>query len=89
MESTKRLNNLKVTLILTTITLVSWVIFSIYQALYKPLPAVVPPEILEPLEPKLDNKTLETLQQRFYIDEGQISKVKLQPENEPEPPSQP
>jgi hypothetical protein len=65
MEANKKTPNLIFTLILTTITVIGWVGFSIYQAVVKPQPVVVPPEILEPLDSKIDFDTLKNLKNRF------------------------
>jgi len=56
------------TLILTTVTLISWVLFSIYSALIKPQPIVVPQEIIEPIDPQIDSKILMQLKDRFSLD---------------------
>lgn len=83
MEKNKKINSLTSTLILTTITLITWVFFSIYRAFVKPLPIVVPPEILEPIDPRLDSNILNTLQQRFDIDENQVPEITPLPTENP------
>ena len=70
-------------LILTTIAIVSWVAFSIYQALVKPQPVVVPPEILEPLDPNLDPRDLDELKGRFHLSEEEILEITPPPKAEP------
>ena len=59
-------------LLFTVITIVSWVVFSIYRAFtIKPAPAV-PPEILEPLSATLDLTSLNKIQQRINLREEEI-----------------
>lgn len=72
-------NNLKFSLIMTTIAIVTWVFFSIYNAIKKPLPIVIDPKVLEPLQLNLDDKTFEMLQQRFKIEEDQLPEITPKP----------
>lgn len=59
--------------ILTTITVVFWVFLSVYRVLTtKPEPNV-PPEILAPINPNLDKQTLETLSDRVFFEEGEVT----------------
>lgn len=55
-----------VLLILTAITSVFWIMFSVYRSFSKPTPTTVPPEILEPINPVLDTQTVETLKNKIY-----------------------
>lgn len=65
--------------ILTTITIVFWVFLSVYRVLTaKPEPNV-PPEILAPLDPNLDTRTLQTLPDRVFFEEGQVAVPTLLP----------
>jgi len=71
------MKNLKVpafvtVLILTTITLVFWVFFSVYRVFTKASPLNVPANIMEPLNPNLDKNTLDLLQGRTYFEEGAV-----------------
>ena len=90
MEKNKKTPSLISTLILTTITLVSWVFFSIYRAFVKPQPGVVPPEILEPIDPKLDTDSLNKLKERFYLNEEEVLEITPPPKTEtPSPTASP
>lgn len=61
------------TAILTLITIFFWAGFEIYRAITaKPIP-VVPPEIINPVDPALDTKTLEGLSQRLFFSEETIN----------------
>lgn len=63
------------TLILTLITALAWLIFSITRALaIKPSP-VVPKEISEPLTPTLDTQTIDNLQLKLHFDDSQIPEI--------------
>ena len=60
-------------LVFTTVTIVIWIFSSVYRALaVKPGPKV-PPEILTPIDPTLDTKALEQLENRIFFEEGQIT----------------
>jgi len=90
MEKNKKTPSLISTLILTTITLVSWVFFSIYRAFVKPQPVVVPPEILEPIDPELDTDSLNKLKERFYLNEEEVPEITPPPKTEtPSPTTSP
>lgn len=82
MKKTK-LPNLVAILVLTLITVVMWVSFSIYRAFsIKPTPAVSE-EVLKPLSPVLDIETINLVESRIFIDDSQI------PENVVTGPAQP
>lgn len=62
-------------LILTLVTSLAWISFTVYRAVtIKPDP-VVPKEISEPLNPTLDEKTIESLQSKLYFDSSQILEI--------------
>lgn len=59
--------------ILTTITIIFWVVFSVYRVLTsKPSPNI-PENILEPLNPTLDEGIIAKIQKRTFFGEGQIT----------------
>jgi hypothetical protein len=61
--------------ILTLITIVFGVGFEVYRTFTtKPAP-VVPPAIIEPVDPTLDAATLNKLQQRIYFEANQINEA--------------
>ncbi|BCX14497.1 MAG: hypothetical protein KatS3mg088_180 [Patescibacteria group bacterium] len=79
MQGGKKKPNLISTLILTTISIVTWVSFSIYKALVKPEPVVVPPEIIEPITPQLDDTILKKMTERYYIPEEELPETITNP----------
>ena len=56
--------------ILTTITVVFWVGFSVYSAFVTDAPDQVSEEILKPLSPELNLQTLAEVEKRLYFDKG-------------------
>ncbi len=64
-----RLPNLIILLILTSITIVFWVVFSIYSAVSKPPNIELPNELLEDVNPKLDSETVNQIKSRNYYEE--------------------
>lgn len=69
--------------VLTTTTLMFWTFFDIYRNFKKETPAVVPPEIIAPINPKLDVATLDELDQRFYIEDSLIEDTIYAPSGTP------
>ena len=59
-------------IILTTITVVFWVFFSVYRAFTTQPSPTVPPEITEPFNPDLDQDALDKIEGRTFFSEGQI-----------------
>lgn len=59
-------------LILTLLTSVMWISFSVYRSLTtKPAPAVLP-EISEPLTPTLDSDTMNQIESRIFLNDSEI-----------------
>jgi len=92
MKKTK-LPNLVAILVLTLITVVMWVSFSIYRAFsIKPTPQVAE-DVSKPLSPVLDVETINLVESRVFIDDSQIpenvvtgpSQTSNQPASTPEP----
>lgn len=74
-----KLPGLVTILILSAITVCFWVGLDIYRALtVKPAPPV-PAEVLNYLDPNLDEATLNELEQRVYIEPDTINPVPLVP----------
>ncbi len=65
------------TLILTTIALVSWVFFSVYWAVKKPLPVVISPEITAPIQESVDTESIEKLKERKYFEESSLRTIEF------------
>jgi hypothetical protein len=62
-------------LILTLVTSLAWVAFSVYRAIaLKPSP-VVPKEISQPITPTLDSNTINSLQSKLYFDDSQVPEI--------------
>lgn len=63
------------TAILTMITVVFWIAFEVYRTITtKPAPTV-PQEVIAPLNPTLDEGTLNKLQLRINLDENQVGNL--------------
>ena len=61
--------------ILSLITVVFWVGFEVFRIFtVKPEPPVAP-EIINPLDPTLDQNTLSKLQERVYLDDLEIGQT--------------
>lgn len=59
-------------LVLTLLTVVVWIAFSIYRALTTKPEPVVPAEISQLLTPSLDKETINLIQTRVFIDDTEI-----------------
>jgi len=69
--------NLVTIVILTTITIIFWVFFSVYRAFTQEPTPTVPPEIIEPFSPDLDQDTLNKIQSRTFFSEGQLPTITI------------
>jgi hypothetical protein len=58
--------------IFTTITIVAWIFFSVYRILTNEPPVTVSEKILAPINPQLDTKSLDRLDERIYFEEGEV-----------------
>ena len=58
--------------IFSTVTLIFWVFFSLYNVLTSKPSANVDPKLLEPLDPNLNRDTLSKLQERVFFDEQDV-----------------
>jgi hypothetical protein len=58
--------------ILTTITVIFWVLFNVYRVFTSKPSTSIPSEILEPITPSLDAETIGKIQKGVYLQEGQI-----------------
>jgi hypothetical protein len=58
--------------ILTTITIVFWVFYSLYGILTSDSLQKVPSEILAPIDPTLDTRALDKLPGRIFFEEGEV-----------------
>jgi len=64
--------NLVTIFILTTITVVFWVFFTVYRVFTNEPTPNIPPEVLEPLTPNLDKDTIDKIEARLFFSEGEI-----------------
>lgn len=60
---------------LTLITLVFWIFFSVFRLLTTKPATQVPDEVLEPISPVLDKTALDKLQQRIYVPESELTNL--------------
>lgn len=54
----KKLPSVVSLMILTLITSIFWMMFTIYRSFTKPTPTVVPDEVINQIVPKLDTETI-------------------------------
>ncbi len=67
--------------VLTTITIIFWVFFNLYNILSKKADLKFDPKILEPISPELNIQTLNTIQERRFFEEKDVTNVEFtQPE---------
>lgn len=68
--------------IFTTITIIFWVFFSLYNVLTSKPAVDVDPKLLEPINPSLDTNSLDELPNRNFVEEGEALPI-LQPTEAP------
>lgn len=68
----RKIPGLVTVLILTTLTALTWVGLSIYWAITKEPSPVVPEEVSQSLEPKLDQEAISEVQGRIFLGEEQV-----------------
>lgn len=76
--------------ILTLITIVFWVVFSVIEAVRTPQKVDVPASILNPLNPSLNTEAINSIQQRIFYTDDQIGQSIIalpSPSPTPEPTS--
>jgi hypothetical protein len=61
--------------IFTTITVFAWIFFDIYRILRKTPVINVEPKILEPVNPNLDQSTLNKIGERKYFEESALNSI--------------
>lgn len=62
----KKLPSLIILMILTVITVLFWISFTIYQVFTNEPSSIVPEEIILQLDPKLDVNTIKKMSDRIY-----------------------
>jgi hypothetical protein len=69
--------------ILTTITTIIWIAFDVYRALtFKPAPPLSV-EIINSLDPNLDQSSLDKLQESIYLNEDEIANTEITSDSSP------
>ncbi|OGM56072.1 hypothetical protein A3E46_02905 [Candidatus Woesebacteria bacterium RIFCSPHIGHO2_12_FULL_46_16] len=71
MKKTKTPSLVTIT-ILTTITVIFWVFFTVYRVFINEPAPNIPAEVLEPLTPNLDKDTIDKIEARLFFSEGEI-----------------
>ncbi|MGA3291708.1 MAG: hypothetical protein ABSC49_01010 [Candidatus Microgenomates bacterium] len=78
MEKNKLPNPITI-LILTLLTTVVWIIFSIYRAItIEPVPSV-PQDISQPLTPTLDKDAINKIESSIFFTDSQIPEITIAP----------
>lgn len=76
--------------VLTTATIVVWIVLSVYRVLTEKPSPEVSSEILAPISPELDTATLHSLSSRVHFEEGETQLLIASPsptiQEEPEEP---
>lgn len=70
-----KLPNLITILVLTLITVLMWIGFTIYSAITKTPESSVPKNISDPIVPTLDAATLSNVQSALFFNESQIPEI--------------
>lgn len=74
--------------VITSVTLIFWVFFSLYQTLTKKPVTETPEVVLEQINPSLDQSTLNSIESRGYYDEGQVEEIQSSPSTPLETPEE-
>lgn len=61
----KKLPSIVSLMILTLITVIFWVTFTIYKSFAKPVTSIVPDEVINQIIPKLDSEIIELIKLRI------------------------
>jgi hypothetical protein len=75
MKTTNKIPAIVFIAVLTAITVLFWVVLSIYRVFTDKPKIDVPSEVLEPINPTLDLQTLEKVQSSLYFEEGQTPAI--------------
>jgi len=67
----KKAPRLVIVATITTITLVFWIFYGLYNIIKTTPAPVVPEELVKPISPNLDTKTLDSISDRVYFEEGE------------------
>lgn len=61
----KKLPSIVSLMILTLITSIFWMMFTIYRSFTKPTATIVPDEVINQITPKLDSETIELMKTKI------------------------
>jgi hypothetical protein len=67
--------------ILTLITSIVWIFFSLYRVFSKKTDVKVPENIVEPFSPELNEKIISEIENKVFIDQNQLPDIKVVIEN--------
>lgn len=62
----KKLPSIVGLMILTLITSLFWISFSVYRSFSDPLPISVPDDVISQITPRLDTDTIEVMKNKLY-----------------------
>ncbi len=63
--------------IISTITIISWVFFGLYQVLTKKPDVSVPENLLQDINPQLDTAALNTIQTRLFFEAEEVKPLPI------------
>ena len=61
--------------ILTTITIVTWVVADLWRQLVRPIPTQVESRVLEPLTPSLDKQAIEAIRKHIFFSDEEVKEL--------------
>ncbi len=70
-----KIPNIITILILTAVTIIFWIIFSVVRIFSTDPSPSIPEEILNPLNPNYDKSVVDKIEQRIYFDNEQIFEI--------------
>lgn len=85
MKEIKKVPSIITIAVLTAVTIVFWIGFGVYRVFTDQPSEPVSADVLAPLTPTLDLAKLQLLEQRLYLQEGQIGETVLQSQESPQP----
>lgn len=68
----KKKPRIVVFVILSVITLVTWVVFDIYRIFTRPSPVELEPEVLEGISPTLNQDVISEIENRIFFSDDQV-----------------
>lgn len=65
--------------IITTATIILWIFFEVYRIFTSTSPLDVPEELLKPINPTLDSKALQKVEERVFFEDEEIPESLVAP----------